>query len=216
MKTILALLAATSYAAKSRWLTNWDEMLAGVGCALPRECGSTNFLASSGEECGPRRGCFSADGFDWEMCSDVAQWQCFKDCGEGYALDPLQYCKCVPDSKIFKTFCASPILVGDIATPAVNPNAGIEISIVGEDGATCDSNEGCASGVCDAGTCLTPPTVGRSPPRLPDCKRDNDCFLSQFCSDAGFCTDFGMGGLVPLCFVDDDCGPRQFCDEGVN
>ena len=76
------------------------------------------------------------------------------------SLDPLQYCKCVPDSQVFDTFCAPPTT--RITTPAENPTIGIELEIKGEDGATCESNDQCLSDVCDAGTCLTPQIAGRS------------------------------------------------------
>ena len=74
MKSIFNLLLATAVADKSRWVTDFDEMLAGVGCSAPKQCGASNFLATSGEECGPGRGCFSPPYFNHEMCIDVAQW----------------------------------------------------------------------------------------------------------------------------------------------
>ena len=90
---------ATAAASKSKWLTNFDEMLAEVGCFNgPKQCGAENHLAQQGEECGPFRGCYTPKDFDHELCIDVAQWQCFKDCPEGQALDPLSYCKCVDDA----------------------------------------------------------------------------------------------------------------------
>ena len=164
MKIVLSLLAATTAASKSRWLTDFDGMLAGVGCFAPKQCGSSNFGQAAGEECGPQRGCFTADHLNWEMCVDVAQWQCFKQCDEGEQLDPLQYCKCVPDSKIFDTFCEPPTV--GISQPAVNPTIGIEIELKGFDGATCESNDQCLSDVCDAGVCFTPATVGISQPAV--------------------------------------------------
>ena len=164
MKIVLSLLAASAAASKSRWLTDFDGMLAGVGCSAPKECGASNFGQAAGEECGPQRGCFTASHLNWEMCIDVAQWQCFKKCDEGEQLDPLQYCKCVPDSKIFDTFC-EPATVG-FSQPAENPNAGIELEIIGLDGATCESNDQCESGVCDAGFCYLPPVAGISQPAV--------------------------------------------------
>ena len=84
------------------------------------------------------------------------------------SLDPLQYCKCVPDSQIFDTFCAPPLREdGDrcesfeqcisgacVAGVCITPR--IAEIVKGEDGATCESNDQCISDVCDAGTCLTP------------------------------------------------------------
>ena len=79
-------------------------------------------------------------------------------------MDPLQYCKCVPDSKIFDTFCEPPTV--GISQPAVNPTIGIEIELKGFDGATCESNDQCLSDVCDAGFCFTPTAVGISQPAV--------------------------------------------------
>ena len=166
MKIVLSLLAATAAASKSRWLTDFDGMLAGVGCFAPKQCGASNFGQASGEECGPQRGCFTATHLNWEMCVDVAQWQCFKQCDEGEQLDPLQYCKCVPDSQLFDTFCEPPTVGSRIDFPAVNPTIGIELDIKGLDGATCESNDQCVSDVCDAGFCITPETVGISQPAV--------------------------------------------------
>ena len=57
----------------SRWVTDFDGMLAQVGCTNgPKQCGATNFYATSGEECGYGSGCMSAPGFDQEYCTEVA------------------------------------------------------------------------------------------------------------------------------------------------
>ena len=64
---------ATAAASKSKWLTNFDEMLAEVGCFNgPKQCGAENHLAQQGEECGPFRGCYTPKDFDHELCIDVA------------------------------------------------------------------------------------------------------------------------------------------------
>ena len=140
MKTILSLLAASATASKSPWLTDFDGMLAQVGCAAgPKLCGATNFFSTGGEECGPKRGCFSPTYFDHESCSDVAQWQCFRECPAGQALDPLRYCKCIDEDVIYDMFCA--------------PSRGL-------DGDPCTSDDQCKSEVCSAGECFTPPIVG--------------------------------------------------------
>ena len=141
MKTILSLLAATATATKSPWLTDFDGMLAQVGCAAgPKQCGETNFFSTSGERCGPKRGCFKPAFFDHESCIDVAQWQCFRECPEGQALSPLRYCDCVDESEIYAMFCA--------------PGG------LGQDGDACTFDEQCESEICLDGECFTPPIVG--------------------------------------------------------
>ena len=71
--TTLCLIAAKVAADKSPWLTNFDEMLAKVGCMDgPKQCGETNYFSTSGEECGAKRACFRPTNFDHEVCRDVA------------------------------------------------------------------------------------------------------------------------------------------------
>ena len=42
----------------------------------------------------------------WEMCTDVAQWQCFIQCDEGETLNPLRYCECIPEEERYDMFCS--------------------------------------------------------------------------------------------------------------
>jgi len=79
MKTIFAiapLAAAVDVSGSnslSPWVTDFSGMLAQVGCNNgPKQCGATNFYATSGEECGYGSGCMSAPGFDQEYCTEVA------------------------------------------------------------------------------------------------------------------------------------------------
>ena len=73
MKSISAFLATTAFASTSPWVTNFDGMLAAVGCTNgPRQCGATNFLSDAGEECGSGRGCQRYSGIDYEACVPVA------------------------------------------------------------------------------------------------------------------------------------------------
>ena len=75
MKSISAFLATTAFASTSPWVTDFDGMLAAVGCSSgPRQCGATNFFAESGEECGYGRGCQTYSGIDHEACIEVAKW----------------------------------------------------------------------------------------------------------------------------------------------
>ena len=75
MKIISALLATTAFASTSPWVTDFNGMVASVGCSNgPKQCGATNFLGGSGEECGYGKGCQSFSGIDHEACIEVAQW----------------------------------------------------------------------------------------------------------------------------------------------
>ena len=48
----------------------------------------------------------------------------------------------------------------------------------------------------------------------PLCSNDSQCQPNQFCDD-GFCTDFGMGLILPDCFTDDDCPDTGFCNDNL-
>ena len=83
-------------------------MLESVGCSSgPKNCGANNHAGSTGEFCGAGQGCFKLDASEWELCLDVAQWQCFDECSEGEVLNPLQYCKCIPETELYGLFCAA-------------------------------------------------------------------------------------------------------------
>ena len=85
-------LMATALASKSPWVEDFRGMLAQVGCRNgPKMCGYDNKFGDGGRFCASGEGCFNPGG-NWEICDDVAQWQCFRECGEGEALNPLRYC----------------------------------------------------------------------------------------------------------------------------
>ena len=95
----LTLISAAS-ASKSKWVEDFDGMLESVGCSDgPKDCGANNHANSKGQYCGSGRGCLRDEFSEWELCVDVAPWQCFEECDEGEVLSPLRYCKCIPASE---------------------------------------------------------------------------------------------------------------------
>ena len=138
--TINALFAAVAVAKSSPWVTNFDEKLAEVGCGNgSKQCGASNYswssiFSSSGQECESGKACSDGGGF-WESCRPVSQWQCFRKCPPGQALNPLKYCDCEDESEIFDMFCAPLAKFGE----------------------QCSKDENCESGLsCSNGTCQQP------------------------------------------------------------
>jgi hypothetical protein len=95
---------------------------------------------------------------------------------------------------------------------------------LGLDGDACTSDGQCDSGVCSAGECFTPPTVGggmiivgpgaENPNTLPPIVGPGG--LNPLGPD-GLPPIVGPGGLAPgLCFTDFDCdeGAGEVCDAG--
>ena len=75
---LILTLVSSAAADQSPWVEDFDSMLASVGCTYgPKDCGAENFFYEEGEFCGPGRGCLRMEFSGWEMCADVAQWQCF-------------------------------------------------------------------------------------------------------------------------------------------
>ena len=136
MKTTLSILFTAAAVAKSSpWITNFDEKLAEVGCGNgPKLCGASNRLSSRGQECESGEACSDGRGFR-ESCKPVSEWQCFEKCPPGQALNPLKWCDCVDESKIFDMFCAPLAAFGE----------------------QCTQDENCESGLsCTHGTCQQP------------------------------------------------------------
>ena len=89
----------------SPWVTDYEGMLAQVGCQNgPKDCRSTFDTDPDPVYCGSGETCYiTAFG---QFCTDVAKWQCHRECPEGQVLNPIHYCTCIDIEERYEMFCA--------------------------------------------------------------------------------------------------------------